>query len=231
MSLVIVGASQIASDIVDAAIECGIEVSRVLIDLPPSGEPRDLAWSERLNQWARHGVRPLVQPLQDYVPIEGETLLLGPTTPLRHRLVEKVEALCGGHPNWATLIHPAARVSRLSEVGQGCFIGAGAVIAPGVKIGQHVFVNRSVSVGHDTWLGNFVRIQPGANLGGLIAVERGVTIGLGACVIERLRVGAESVIAAGALVHKDVEPHSLVAGVPARFVKRLPALFVEPHIP
>ena len=50
-------------------------------------------------------------------------------------------------------------------------------------------------IGHDVWIGHGAIIMPG------------VTIGHGA------------VVAAGAVVTGDVEPHAIVAGVPARFLK------------
>jgi phosphonate metabolism protein (transferase hexapeptide repeat family) len=60
--------------------------------------------------------------------------------------------------------------------------------------------SRKVTIGHDVWIGHGVTIMPG------------VTIGTGA------------VIGSGAVVTKDVEPYTIVAGVPAKLIKeRLPA--------
>jgi carbonic anhydrase/acetyltransferase-like protein (isoleucine patch superfamily) len=55
-------------------------------------------------------------------------------------------------------------------------------------------------------------------------VESGCLIGMGAVVLSGARIGCGSVIAAGALIKENavVEPFSLMAGVPARFVRRLP---------
>lgn len=226
MKLVIVGQSHILSDLVDCALERGDEVVRVLIDQPISEGERDLPWAQRLAQWHAAGVRPSVQPLADWQPQDDEALILGPTTPLRHRLVQRLQQ-AHGVLRWTRLVHPAAQVSRLAELGEGCFVGAGAVIAAGVRLGRHVFVNRGASIGHDTHLADYARVQPGATLGGLIEVGAGATIGIGATVVERLRIGADAVVAAGAVVISDVAPCSLVAGVPARFRKPLPSLFAD----
>lgn len=224
--LVIIGLSHILSDLVDCALECGDEVVRVLVDQPISENERDLPWAQRLAQWDAVGVRPRVEPMADWRPADDERLILGPTTPLRHRLVQRVEASHGAL-GWARLIHPRAHVSRLAELGDGCFVGAGAVIAAGARLGHHVFVNRGASIGHDTRLADYARVQPGATLGGLINVGRGATIGIGATVIERLRIGAEAVVAAGSVVTSDVAERTLVAGVPAVFRKQLPRLFAD----
>lgn len=47
-------------------------------------------------------------------------------------------------------------------------------------------------------------------------IERGSLIGIGAIILDGVRVGAGSIIGAGAVVTKDVPPRSLVVGVPAR---------------
>lgn len=222
--LVIVGVSQILSDLVDAAFERGWTVSKVLEDQATETGPRDLSLAERLTQWAAIGVQPQVESLADYQPQHGEALLLGPTTPARRDLAARIQARFDafGQPlPWATLIHPSAIVSPLASLGAGSFVGAGSVLAPGVVAGQHVFINRAASVGHDTRLGDYCRVQPGAALGGLIDVGEGCTIGLGARVLERLHLGAGSFVAAGAVVVGDVEAGVLVAGVPAKVIKRL----------
>ncbi|HAG80687.1 MAG TPA: gamma carbonic anhydrase family protein, partial [Cyanobacteria bacterium UBA12227] len=50
-------------------------------------------------------------------------------------------------------------------------------------------------------------------------IERGCLIGMGAIVLDGVRVGYGSIVGAGALVTKDVPPLSLVVGVPARRVR------------
>ena len=47
-------------------------------------------------------------------------------------------------------------------------------------------------------------------------IERGSLIGIGAIVLDGVRVGTGSIVGAGAVVSKDVPPFSLVVGVPAK---------------
>ncbi len=70
-------------------------------------------------------------------------------------------------------------------------------------------------------LGAYARVQPGATVCGLSRIGVAATIGAGATLVERLRVGDGAYVAAGAVVIEDVAPGTLVAGVPARFVKAL----------
>lgn len=52
-------------------------------------------------------------------------------------------------------------------------------------------------------------------------IERGCLIGIGAVVLDGVRVGAGSIVGAGAVVSKDVPPLSLVVGVPAKLLREL----------
>jgi carbonic anhydrase/acetyltransferase-like protein (isoleucine patch superfamily) len=52
-------------------------------------------------------------------------------------------------------------------------------------------------------------------------IERGCLIGIGAVVLDGVRVGHGSIVGAGAVVSKDVSPLSLVVGVPARQARHL----------
>lgn len=52
-------------------------------------------------------------------------------------------------------------------------------------------------------------------------IERGCLIGIGAIILDGVRVGAGSIIGAGAVVTKDVPPLSLVLGVPGKVVREI----------
>lgn len=52
-------------------------------------------------------------------------------------------------------------------------------------------------------------------------IERGCLIGIGAVVLDGVRVGHGSIVGAGAVVNKDIPPLSLVVGVPARRARDL----------
>lgn len=52
-----------------------------------------------------------------------------------------------------------------------------------------------------------------------VIIEEGVWIGAGAIVLKGVRICRDSIIAAGAVVTKDVPPYSIVAGVPARKIR------------
>ena len=62
-------------------------------------------------------------------------------------------------------------------------------------------------------------IKEQGHLAGVIDIQEGCWIGANAVVVKNVTIGCHSVVAAGAVVCKDVPPYSVVAGVPARVIK------------
>lgn len=217
--LVIFGASNILSDLFDCALANGLVPAKVVLHLPESAGERDLSLAARIEALAGLCEPPVVETLDTFRPAAGELYLLGPTTPTRANLAAELEQRFG--IAYHTLVHPAAYVSPLAQLGPGVFVGANSVIGPGARLAEHVFVNRGVTIGHDTHIGAYSRIQPGANLGGLSRIGSGVTVAIGATLLERLVIGAGAFVGAGAVVTADVPADVLVVGVPAKVKKRL----------
>ena len=54
-----------------------------------------------------------------------------------------------------------------------------------------------------------------------IEIEDAVWIAIGAKILAGVRIGRHSVVAAGAVVTRDVPPYTLVAGIPARVIRKI----------
>jgi sugar O-acyltransferase (sialic acid O-acetyltransferase NeuD family) len=221
LELVIFGASNILSDVFDCAMANHLPIAHIVTHLPEGNEPRSIPLSERLAALAVHGCHPTVVALDDFVPGPNQLYLLGPTTPERSTLAGELARRFA--LRYTTLVHPTAYVSPLATLGEGVYIGANSIVAPGARLHEHVFVNRAVTIGHDTEIGAFSRIQPGCNLGGLSRIGSAVTVGIGATLIERLVVGDGAFIGAGAVVIGDVPARVLMVGVPASVKRYLDA--------
>jgi acetyltransferase-like isoleucine patch superfamily enzyme len=65
------------------------------------------------------------------------------------------------------------------------------------------------------------RCMPGS-LNKPVTIEKGCWIGLGVTILPGVRIGYGSIIAAGAVVTKDIPPNSFAVGVPAKVIKTLP---------
>ena len=132
------------------------------------------------------------------------------------------------------------------QIPEGCFIAPNATIVGDVIMGSDCSIWFNAVVRGDVnsiRIGNKVNIQDGACIHctyektkTVIAnkvsighnaimhgctVEDNVLIGMGAIVMDRVRIGQNSIIAAGAVVLEDTEvpPGSIFAGVPAKKVK------------
>ncbi len=118
--------------------------------------------------------------------------------------------------DWISVVHPSVVVDPTAQIGPGSVVFAGVVVQPLAKVGAHTILNTSCSVDHDGVIGDYCHIAPGARLAGTVTVEEGAFVGIAAAVIQGMRVGAWSIVGAGAVVIDEVAPHTTVVGCPAR---------------
>ncbi|MFH1394897.1 MAG: acetyltransferase [Candidatus Omnitrophota bacterium] len=105
--------------------------------------------------------------------------------------------------NLPVIIHPKAVVARDVEIEEGTFVAASATINPGTKIGKNVIINTSSSIDHDCCIEDFVHVAPGAILCGTVTVGGQTHIGMGANIIQSVKIGKGCFIRAGSLVESD----------------------------
>lgn len=117
----------------------------------------------------------------------------------------------------ATLVHPAAVIGRNRvEIGPGAVICAASVVTTNIRLGRHVHLNMGVTVGHDVVIGDYVTLSPHASLSGWVVLDDEVLVGTGGSVIPGRRIGARTVVGAGAAVIHDLPADVTAVGVPAR---------------
>ncbi len=138
---------------------------------------------------------------------------------IRHELGLKLRAMGGETP---ILVHPRAYVSRYATLAEGVIIYAHATVDPNVTIGEDSMISSHCLLCHNTTLEPACFIGAGVTVGAHVHIKHGAFVGLQAVLISKKvsSIGTFAYIGAGAVVSKDVAAYDLVAGVPARSIKK-----------
>ncbi len=137
-----------------------------------------------------------------------------------------------------TTVWELAQIREDARLGTGCVIGRGAYVGTGVSIGNNVKLQNYALVYEPAELGDGVFVGPAAVLtndeyprsidpdGNLkrasdwqavgVSVREGASLGARSVCVAPVVIGRWSMVAAGAVVTKDVPDFALVVGVPAR---------------
>lgn len=110
------------------------------------------------------------------------------------------------------------------SIGDYCGINSGVYILGHTKvvIGNYVVLSvdaKILDAGLD--LTDYVDIKLPQHISSPVVIEDGVWIGAGAIILAGITVGKKSVVAAGSVVTKDVPPGVVVAGNPAKILRKL----------
>jgi UDP-2-acetamido-3-amino-2,3-dideoxy-glucuronate N-acetyltransferase len=144
------------------------------------------------------------------------------------------------HPT--AILEAGASVGAGTRIWHHCHVRSGAFIGGGCVLGKNVFVDEGARVGHRCKIQNNVSVYHGVTIADDVFVGpaatftndlvprafntewaitetfvgSGASVGANATIVCGTQLGEFSMVAAGATVTKDVEPHQLVAGTPAR---------------
>jgi UDP-2-acetamido-3-amino-2,3-dideoxy-glucuronate N-acetyltransferase len=124
-----------------------------------------------------------------------------------------------------TRIGAFVEIQKNARVGNHCKISSHTFVCEGVTIEDEVFVGHGVMFINDTY--------PRATAGGQlqtesdwavepILIKKGASIGSNATILAKVTIGEGSIIGAGSVVTKDVPAGVIVAGNPARVLRKVP---------
>ena len=131
----------------------------------------------------------------------------------RRRFFDECGALGFDLPN---LISRTATISAGVVMGRGNFIGPRSFVGPLSRLGHNNIVNTAAILEHETQIADDCHIAPGAVLAGRVVVGSRVFVGLGARVIDKVRVASDITIGAGGVVVADLTEPGIYIGIPAR---------------
>ncbi|MET3466755.1 MULTISPECIES: acyltransferase [Microbacterium] len=154
------------------------------------------------------------------------------------RVVDSADVAADVSLGAGTAVWHLAQIREGARIGRRCVIGRGAYIGSGVTVGDNCKIQNLALVYEPARLADGVFIGPAAVLtndtypraitpeGELksaddwtpvgVEIEHGASIGARATCVAPVRIGRWAMVAAGAVVVRDVPDHALVAGVPAK---------------
>lgn len=135
----------------------------------------------------------------------GEGSSIGPYT-LLDLLGDPADPAAGGD---SLVIGRRVAINEFNNLRAG---GGGIRIGDGCLISQYVSI---IASGHGLARGAFMRDQPWDMARRGVTIGADVWLGAGSTVLPGVSIGEGAVVAAGAVVNRDVAPYTIVAGVPA----------------
>lgn len=203
MSVYVIGAGGHAKVVLSTLRAAGTEVAGLLEEEAPESNVEVMGYSVvgTVMEFSGKG--------------HGAVIAIGDNA-VRQRIAKEYEF------EWISAVHPSAVVDSSATIEKGAVVFAGAVVQPMSRVGFHAILNTSCSVDHDCQIGDFSHIAPGAHLAGSVNLEAGVFVGCGATIVPRIKVGAWSIVGAGAVVIREVASGTAVAGCPAKPLRSAP---------
>lgn len=144
-------------------------------------------------------------------------VLAVPGSPTSYRVRRQiVDSLMIPPERFATVIHPAAVVSHMANIGRNVLIMAGVVITSNAVIGDHVCILPNTVIHHDAIISSWSLIGSNVTVAGAATVGENCYIGSGTSIMNGLDVGDGALVGLGSSVIKSVPAGARVAGSPAR---------------
>jgi UDP-2-acetamido-3-amino-2,3-dideoxy-glucuronate N-acetyltransferase len=123
-----------------------------------------------------------------------------------------------------TVIGPFVEIQRGVRVGRNCKVSSHSFVCTGVSIEDEVFIGHNVTFINDRYPR---AVNPEGKLQGPedwhcipTVVCRGASIGSSATILPGITVGEGAIVGAGSVVTTDVPARAIVAGNPARIIRR-----------
>ena len=150
----------------------------------------------------------MIHPLADV-----KSTNIGPNTAVWQFAVVLEGAVIGADCN----INCHTFIENDVRLGDRVTVKSGVYLWDGITVGNDVFIGPNVTFTND----KFPRSRQRPEAFQRTVIENGASIGAGAIILGGITIGANSMVAAGALVTRNVPANTLVMGAPARVIRQL----------
>jgi acetyltransferase-like isoleucine patch superfamily enzyme len=130
-----------------------------------------------------------------------------------------------------TKVGAFVEVQKNAKIGQRCKISSHTFICEGVTIEDYVFIGHNVTFINDaypraTTRGGALQTKGDWKVEPTL-VKKGASIGSGSTILSNVTVGENAIVGAGSVVTRDVPANAIVAGNPARLLRKLDQQMTE----
>ncbi|HIJ65900.1 MAG TPA: UDP-3-O-(3-hydroxymyristoyl)glucosamine N-acyltransferase, partial [Candidatus Hydrogenedentes bacterium] len=120
-------------------------------------------------------------------------------------------------------LHHFPQIGRI-VIGNHVWIGSNVCIERAAldetRIDDHCKIDDLVQIGHNANIHEACQITAGVIICGRVVLEPGCWVAPNAVIDNGVRVGHDALIGTGSVIRKDVEPNTVVAGVPGRVLRK-----------
>lgn len=203
-----------------------VEVLEVLHNL---NELQDLVFYDDINRFNTHFLFdrfPILKNKEDVIhhfnQVDKRFVLGLGNSILRKKMCDNFENLGG---ELESVISPTSMIGHFGvEIGSGANILSSVNISNNVIIGKCSLIYYNVIITHDCKIDDFVELSPGVILLGSSKIGSFTHIGANSTILPKISIGNNVIIGAGSIVTKDVPDNTMVFGVPARIIKKIPKI-------
>lgn len=121
---------------------------------------------------------------------------------------------------FVSVVHPTAVLSRAARLGPGSILYPFVMVGSGATLGRHVIALSHCAINHHAIIGDFTILASGVTVSGKARVGKACYLGAGCSLRDGVTIGDGSLVGMGSVVIDEVAPGTVVAGSPARPIRR-----------
>ncbi|MEW5819936.1 MAG: NeuD/PglB/VioB family sugar acetyltransferase [Cyanobacteriota bacterium] len=122
---------------------------------------------------------------------------------------------------YAKIIHPSVNIGTNVIIGYNTLIMPGVVITANNIIGNHCIILPNTVISHDSTIEDYTMIGSNVSISGSVKVKKQSYIGSGSKLIQNITIEEKTLIGLGSVVIRSTEKGDVVAGNPARLLKKI----------